>query len=436
MIISDENLENYINSYVFEKDYFIENRLYGSYVAFNGTDEFFFSIISFLKNPKSYLGFIDSKNYLYKFEESEKLTENDQKANLLLETSGRSYKKASNDIQYDWYIRFENQEEDILKKAIKYFFDHALILQNFWERKSFPNVREEESLLPNFNLEWEEIDDEALDKFCIFLSSKLKDKKKYHIYSNKNLNKVFFSLLEDKENASKNNLLPELEEIHKQINSLNQKLASNIDKTDEEDLKESIKKGNERIKFLEVQIESFEKQITEKDECINSLENELARVGASRNKIEKNQKDLFKSFFPKLKYLHEGNFFSLFKTSNADIFLRCMGEPLNIAFNSPDDEVESILRKKIGVEKVKGTNTWFKISAKITNSYAEGMEIDSRTGWKGGVKKGIRTLDQFIYLSYSILRGNRSIYVHYDTENEHALKRLQQNDPPDFKKEF
>tara|TARA_B100001027_G_C16229225_1_gene313723 strand:- start:493 stop:951 length:459 start_codon:yes stop_codon:yes gene_type:complete len=150
MIISDENLENYINSYVFEKDYFIENRLYGSYVAFNGTDEFFFSIISFLKNPKSYLGFIDSKNYLYKFEESEKLTENDQKANLLLETSGRSYKKASNDIQYDWYIRFDNQEEDILKNAIKFFFDHALVLQNFWERKAFPNVREEESLLPNF----------------------------------------------------------------------------------------------------------------------------------------------------------------------------------------------------------------------------------------------------------------------------------------------
>tara|TARA_B100001057_G_scaffold273742_1_gene274042 strand:+ start:884 stop:2191 length:1308 start_codon:yes stop_codon:yes gene_type:complete len=435
MIVEDQQMDNFVNSYEFEKDYYIENRHYGSYIAFNGSHEFFDTIISFLKNPSSYLGFINSENYKYDLERDEILKENYYKGNLFLETSGKSYKKASNGIQYNWYIRFEKQDVEILNNAIKIFFDHAKIMQNFWERKIFPNFKDED-LAPSFNLEWEDVDAQLLDEFCIFLSSKLKDKKKYNIFSNKELNKIFLSLVDSPEEILYESLRPELSEIHNQIDLLNKKLMNQGENKNESDLKESIKKRKEKIEILESQLIKAEEKINSKNFYINTLENDIARIKANNNKIQKDQNEVFKKLYPNLKYLNENKFFSLFNNSNVDIFLNSMSEPLNIALYSPHEEVITKLEKKAGVKKVDGTKTWYKIPSIIITTHAEGMTQDSRTDWKGGVTRGSKTLEEFIFLSYATLRGNKSIYIHYDQENESSLEKLQMNDPPDLRSEF
>tara|TARA_Y100000768_G_C23937847_1_gene663467 strand:+ start:162 stop:1340 length:1179 start_codon:yes stop_codon:yes gene_type:complete len=379
------------------KDLHHEKTQYGDYVAFNGSENFKDIIIKILDNPKSY--------DLLEINEIRLDFDNEVEEEFEYIKVEKSWRQASNNIQYEWFIRYNHFINE--KEALNF---------NNW---LFASATLIEKLLNEGHIKTDSIISDL---------PQIKEKKIY-----------------DWENSGGKLLISKRERV---AESLHQKIydfvqdvikdkegtRTDIDISDykeKEELLQKLKQENDNLRSninnLLAVIEKQKDQISQFDSEISLLKAEIAKQMQDKEEQKNDLKLFFKALFPKFKLLRPKQFFQ------------------QLSFNKYSEEhvkrlsviYEEVVSKKISVKKIDGSikaenlNHWYQLFVEITTTdvnYPQSGVYDHQ--WSGGIDaKSVRKRIPSFYICEVNEFGNVRYYLHFG-ENSSSL--LENYDPPTF----
>ena len=379
------------------KDLYHEKTQYGDYVAFNGSENFKDIIIKILDNPKSY--------NLLEINEIRLDFDNEVEEEFEYIKVEKSWRQASNNIQYEWFIRYNHFINE--KEALNF---------NNW---LFASATLIEKLLNEGHIKTDSIISDL---------PQIKEKK---IYAWENSGG---KLLISKREKVAESLHQKIYDFVQDVIKVKEGARTDIDVSDyqeKEELLQKLKQENDNLRSnidnLLVVIEEQKDQISQFDSEINLLKAEIAKQMQEKEEQKNDLKLFFKALFPKFKLLRPKQFFQ------------------QLSFNKYSEEhvkrlsviYEEVVSKKISVKKIDGSikaenlNHWYQLFVEITTTdvhYPQSGVYDHQ--WSGGVDaKSVRKRIPSFYICKVIEHGIVSYYLHFG-ENSSSL--LENYDPPRF----
>ena len=379
------------------KDLHHEKTQYGDYVAFNGSENFKDIIIKILDNPKSY--------NLLEINEIRLDFDNEVEEEFEYIKVEKSWRQASNNIQYEWFIRYNHFINE--KEALNF---------NNW---LFASATLIEKLLNEGHIKTDSIISDL---------PQIKEKK---IYAWENSGG---KLLISKREKVAESLHQKIYDFVQDVIKVKEGARTDIDVSDyqeKEELLQKLKQENDNLRSniddLLVVIEEQKDQISQFDSEINLLKAEIAKQMQDKEEQKNDLKLFFKALFPKFKLLRPKQFFQ------------------QLSFNKYSEEhvkrlsviYEEVVSKKISVKKIDGSikaenlNHWYQLFVEITTTdvhYPQSGVYDHQ--WSGGVDaKSVRKRIPSFYICEVNEFGNVRYYLHFG-ENSSSL--LENYDPPTF----
>ena len=379
------------------KDLHHEKTQYGDYVAFNGSENFKDIIIKILDNPKSY--------NLLEINEIRLDFDNEVEEEFEYIKVEKSWRQASNNIQYEWFIRYNHFINE--KEALNF---------NNW---LFASATLIEKLLNEGHIKTDSIISDL---------PQIKEKK---IYAWENSGG---KLLISKREKVAESLHQKIYDFVQDVIKVKEGARTDIDVSDyqeKEELLQKLKQENDNLRSniddLLAVIKEQKDQISQFDSEINLLKAEIAKQMQDKEEQKNDLKLFFKALFPKFKLLRPKQFFQ------------------QLSFNKYSEEhvkrlsviYEEVVSKKISVKKIDGSikaenlNHWYQLFVEITTTdvhYPQSGVYDHQ--WSGGVDaKSVRKRIPSFYICEVNEFGNVRYYLHFG-ENSSSL--LENYDPPTF----
>ena len=417
-----------------ERNLFTETTSWGTYLVFNSGSFNFNALLTGLKDPKLFLKLFISDDYYYCKDTTDKTTGKSSKSffdtdlnpyweedgvDTFPEKGATSQRPARDGNMYDFYIRFNNQREGNLLKALIPFIDHARLLEIF----RFPEEFEWDSedlrrFVINFSKDDRELED---SEFAFKTINRLSKQKNLNFFLNQN-NEACMKLLEP-EDEIKNISAPN--EKLDDIFIILQSIKSQMDDERPLENKDEIESLVQKNQLLQ---EELDRLIVENGEIVEQFTQKVIQAQSNSDQFL----NLLKAFHPGINFLSNKSFLEILDSKNAE-YAKNLIEQLKKIASIKSEEIESLVKKEFS--KLPDTESWYFLDTFKTSGYADGMVEDNKTGWKGGVERRKEKQPGAIYLSLSKPHGNLIMFFDFALQRSSAEERLKTLDPPELQKD-
>lgn len=385
------------------EDWYPEVTPYGEYVAFNGDEQFAEIVKRILLDPDSY--------YMHnEFKEYEKVILENYR------TVKKSFRKAANGNQYDWYIKyFHVRADEKGKKDFIIFNNKVFAIAVIFNTLISMNFFDIDSILENLPIL----------------------RKKYKFQFEKDRTVIKITKLDARGDQA--NIISEVGVLKDEIRSIKEMLENIQNQSSssrEVDLKEytsqirelktSLKNKLEKISQLESELNS-NSEINEEIENKNLiLQQEIGKLKTLINEKNSSIITFFESVFPRLSLLSDIVITKIVNSRDREIFMKKIKE-INEHLIEKGKDISDLN----SCTKLEGLKYWYRVnvSKKDLNQSRSGFSQDIYGDWiwEGGVEECWQHKDiGYLYICVFEKHGNMNIFIHSDEDESN----LEYHDPP------